>query len=1492
MALLEIRLFGSLQVCLDGEPLTELRSEKALALLTYLAVESCQVHRREKLAGLLWPDYTEKSARTNLRRALSDLRTGIKDEQASPSYLLTTRQTIQFNLASDAWVDVSDFNALLGSRSKIPAPVALSEIGIEELEQAVSLYQGPFLEQFSLPDSAGYEEWLLLNRERYHRLALEALHALAGKNEKKGEVDSALHFVWRQLEMEPWRENAQRQLMRLLALDGRRDAALVQYESYCQELARELGTEPSQSTRTLYKRIREGEWPVNKISGDALPASHPPKKLGACPYRGLSAFREQDAPFFYGRERFLIPLREVVEKRSFCAVIGPSGSGKSSTIHAGLLPGLREKEDWLIALCRPGNRPFRSLASSLLSLRNPESSRYPSLPTAHELGAAWQEGEHSLCNAAGDILGIYEEGGRLLVVLDQFEELYSLSTGPSIRRTFLDFLFSGANRDYTYYPSPVTLLITLRADFMGEALSYRPFADLLQKRSLMLGPMNRDELREVIVEPAEKQGAAFEHGLVDRLLKDVGDAPGSLPLLEFSLTLLWHRAKKGWLTHEAYSELGEVEGALATYAEQTFMELDDGDQKRVPHILTQLVQPVQGLGDTRRIATREEIGEDNWELIRHLADQRLVVTGINEEGKETAELVHEVLIQRWGRFQSWLARNREFRVWQEGLRIALKQWVSTGKDEGALLRGMPLSNALEWLEKRGEDFSRMEEEYIRSSMAYREKQQAEEEERRQRQRAVELRARRLRGVLASVFLIATLISFFMVNFALGQRQVSRESYSRSLVASAREALHDGDTRLGLSLALAANQVKNPAPESKRVLMEAAYAPGARWSERASSIFGHLASLVTALDLDPKGQTVLLGLEDGTIIHWDLKSKKELNRLQNYFIQGQINDVAFGSHGWRALACGEDGSVSYWEVSTGEMIWRRGAFLDTCRAVDISPDGRLGLSGGLSGRSIVNPGRLTVWNLETGKVMRHFEGLAAGVVAARFTLDGTGVLASSGDTQLYIEEGVFDPKGGAVYELIHWDVEGGDVIWKREDFVENIISLDINPDGTKNLTGSFGGNITVWDKETGRVLRTLFEDREPVSAVIFTDDGHRALSGSWDGSLVHWDLDSGEVLGKFDVHESEVMDVRVTPDGHSAVSVSYTGEIILLDLLDAAEVRRFEGPRERIYDVAVSPDGRYLLSVAGDDNHGEDSSGSFLRLWDLRTEKQVRFHEFSSMGTINQIAVSPDGKTALLAGKDPDVLVWNIQAWEELGRLKGHMNPLTDLLFTPDGEHVLSASKDGSMILWRVTDREILHRRQGEGSELNSLTVSPDGRRAIFDTEEGRLVLWDLVKWEEIRRLANPLPFVDQRVSDLAYLPGGETIISCQRDGNVIEWDVETGERVRFLGEHNSTRMKVVISSDGRLALTVGEDGSLRLWDLEEGELVRRYEGQGSIYDATLAPDGKSVFFGTSEGTIIQWRMSNPSTGELLDWIEENRYLPELSCREREKYHVKPLCKGK
>ncbi len=412
MARLSLHLLGPFQLTLDGKPVTSFRSDKVRALFAYLVVENDRPHRREKLAGLLWPEYPDQAARANLRRALADLRQAVDDHHATPPLFDISRQTIQFNTTGDAWNDVMALTDLLESGP------ALEET-IHRLEEAVSLYRGDFLEGFSISNSPAFEEWLLLNRERLRRQILEALQRLAEHYEKRGEYRHALQYAWRQVELEPWRERAHRQLMRLLTLTGQRSAALAQYETCRRLLTEELGVEPAVDTTRLYEQIRDGEIPASPVvATQSLRSSSPP------PSTHLPRFLSEDAPactknpVFVGRERelgYLMTCLETMLKgnSSVAFVTGSAGQGKTTLLDAFARRAIATHPDLLVAT---GNcSAYSGLGDPYLPFRDVMAMLTGSVEAKWAAGVITKEYVCRLWNALPDVMQLLVGRGPELV---------------------------------------------------------------------------------------------------------------------------------------------------------------------------------------------------------------------------------------------------------------------------------------------------------------------------------------------------------------------------------------------------------------------------------------------------------------------------------------------------------------------------------------------------------------------------------------------------------------------------------------------------------------------------------------------------------------------------------------------------------------------------------------------------------------------------------------------------------------------------------------------------------------------------------------------------------------------------------------------------------------------------------------------------------------------------------------------------------------------
>ena len=411
----------------------------------------------------------------------------------------------------------------------------------------------------------------------------------------------------------------------------------------------------------------------------------------------MLAFQEKDAAFFFGRETFVDGLVRVAHQQPLLAVIGSSGSGKSSVVLAGLIPKLREAGSWLIESFRPNKQPFYELAAALISQLEPELGKTDKTIKAKELAESIRQ--HGF---TADVSAILKDnpGKRLLLVVDQFEEVYT-GCADTEQQQFVNALLAAVESA----SRAVTLVLTLRADFYSYVVNYPPFTEALNKYPAQnLSLMKVEEMQKAIELPAEKKGVKLEEGLRQRILDDVKQEPGNLPLLEFALTQLWEKQSRGLLTHQAYSEIGGVAKALSNHAEAVYGRLSKQEQKQAQRIFLQLVRPGEGTEDTRRVATPVEVG--NWELVMFLAgkDARLIVTGLDEQTqKETVEVVHEALIREWGRLRGWIDKHRDQLKQKHEIEAGAKKWREKSKSKSYLLQGELLKDAKTFQKQLGDN---------------------------------------------------------------------------------------------------------------------------------------------------------------------------------------------------------------------------------------------------------------------------------------------------------------------------------------------------------------------------------------------------------------------------------------------------------------------------------------------------------------------------------------------------------------------------------------------------------------------------------------------------------------------------------------------------------------------------------------------------------------------------------------------------------------------
>lgn len=432
---------------------------------------------------------------------------------------------------------------------------------------------------------------------------------------------------------------------------------------------------------------------------DAAPA------VDICPYRDLRSFREEDAALFFGRDEAIDAIVAKADRGSFVAIVGPSGSGKSSVAIAGVVPRLRRRRPpdkvWDAVIFTPGTHPWRSLADALVPLLEPKLSSVERIHKGGILNEALQQ-ENGIASTVTHALAETRGTDRLLVVIDQFEELFTLADANAARG-FLRALLDATRR------MPMTVLVTLRSDYYGMAIALdRDLSNALPESQVNLGPMRPDELREIVARPASIAGLSFEGGLIDRILDDVGQEPGNLPLLEYALSELWELRVNRALTFEAYQEIGGVSGALAKRANALYDPLGASEKSAARRLMSRLVRvsaaDEEG-ADTRRRARREEINDEAWKLVDSFVKARLLVVGEND----LVEVAHEALIRKWDRLREWLNEDRKFLLWRQQLAIYRDAWPEI------LPPGPILEEAQKWWRERRAELSPPEREYVERS---------------------------------------------------------------------------------------------------------------------------------------------------------------------------------------------------------------------------------------------------------------------------------------------------------------------------------------------------------------------------------------------------------------------------------------------------------------------------------------------------------------------------------------------------------------------------------------------------------------------------------------------------------------------------------------------------------------------------------------------------------------------------------------------------------
>lgn len=1692
---LGLYLLGSLRIEQDGEAY-DLTSRKGLALIAYLAVEGNR-QTRDSLANMFWPDSDQAHARANLRRTLFRL-----NQTPFSGWLQADGDTLVIHPSQDDYIDIFAFNQLIDCEDT------------REVQQAVSIYRGNFLSDFYLEDSISFEEWAAVQREAYRRRVLDALHGLTNHYLDQFDFTAAKAGARRQIEIDNLAESAWRQLMEILARQGRRSEAIAEFKR-CQEiLQEELGVDPSPETQALYEAILEGnggapqrmrgyelleqlgesrfgtiyrahqtalkrdvavkvikpqqannpefvrrfeadaqmvaqiehpnivplydywrepgrafivmrlmsggnlandiekgsqdptmvadlvdqvasalafahrhgiihgdlkptnilfdrernayltDFGITKALGDKddlrevdevtsilylapeqllngsispqtdiyslglimhemLAGVHPfkekssaalvvnqlqeplptlsdiladsPQELDAViqkatakkpedrypdalslaeafrfailgeesaplavpsprlevanPYKGLHAYTEADGDFFFGRQNLIEKLLNHLAGSRFLAVVGPSGSGKSSVVRAGLIPALRRgvlpnSERWYISEMFPGTHPIEEMEAALLRLAvDSPPSLLPQL----------QEDERGLARVVKRILPQGE--GELLLVIDQFEELFTLVESEPTRQQILNNLVSAAEDSH----SRVRVIITLRADFYDRPLRYHAFGELIELNTQVVIPPTKVELEEAIRHPAEKVGVSVEERLTATIIHDVYDRPGAFPLLQYALTELFERRQNNSMTQIDYEAIGGVAGSLGRRAEDLFQQLDSFYQTIAQQMFLRLVTVGEDILATRRRVPRAELlsiaqvkysapVETINQIIDAYGNYRLLSFDHARTTREpTVEIAHEALLIAWPRLQEWIKTNQDDLRQQQQLGAFAQEWLDAGKSPGFLLRESRLDQFAGWAANTQLALNANEQAFLEASLATRAERQAEEEARQQREleiarqlaeterKRAQEQAQTTRKLyrralyLTGALLVAAIMAVAAVIFARQAEQQAQLATSRELSQAALNNL-DTDPELSILLALQALETTHTI-QAEEALHQAVQA------SRVVRVFEGHSSGVNGVVYSPDGSRLATSSSDGTARIWDRKTGQAVATLTGH--TAQVFDITFHPDGEIVATGSEDGSIKLWQADSGrelislsldteildEDIVEQGLWVD---GVAFSPDGRLLAGGNFQGT-------VKIWDVGSLEEVSSFQ--LPEFTSLAFSPDGNQIATAYG-----FESGT----------VTIWEINSGSEIATMEHGL-SVSQLSFSPDGTSLASAGIDGALAIWDPSNGELLMRKDIGGE-LNSVTFSPNGDILAAAHPNGTAILLDPNSLEELLVLSGHTAAVSRVDFDPEGKYLASASEDGTAREWDIGPSHEVLTITDPGGPLR-VAYSPDGRYLATTnywAGE-----------VSLWDAESGELIwRQHEHEIF--VGGLDYSPDGSMIASSSDIPPIIIlWEAETGKQVRMIDGHENAVNNVSFNPDGSLLASASADQTVRLWNLDGTATMtidHPFPAWGIAFHPagdrLATSPwDANRADSEAESSaqedpviepdeRVVVWDLNSGELVNNLG-PHP---AGVRDIAFSHSGNLLAAGDWNGVLTLWDYSTGEKLFSVEAFNHGIFRVVFSPDDTLIAVVGEE--TKVWDVETGQrLLTLKDHSDAIFDVAFSSDGRHLTTTSVDGTV-------------------------------------------
>ena len=1383
---LEFRVLGPLEVWRNGSPV-RVGGERQRAVLALLLLRANEVVATDQLVEALFGLEAPETASNSLQAAVSRLR-----QRLDPEVLLTRPRGYLLRVPPDR-LDLIRFEELVARGGRMLAEDDAAS-ATATLREALGLWRGPPLADLSNLEFAAAE----IRRLDALRLAalvqrVDADLALGHHAEILPELDSLVAA-------NPLQERLCGQLMLALYRSGRQADALEAFRRTRDVLDNELGLAPSRALRDLERSILRHD-PSLELRPDG---AHEGQVV--CPFKGLASFGAGDADYYYGRERPVADLVARLADSTFVGVIGPSGSGKSSLVQAGLLSALAGG-------ALPGSGGWA------VTVIRPDGHHLDDLP------------------AAG-------RDQRRVLVVDQLEEVFT-ACDEEERAAFLERLVELAeDRDRC-----TLVVVALRADFYGHCARYASFASLLSSGHLLLGPMERDELAHAITGPAERAGLEVEPELVDALVADVAGEPGALPLLSTSLLEIWRLRDGRKLRLRSYRQAAGVHGAVARLAENAFAKLAETERPVARAVLLRLAGVDDSAVVRRRVPLEDVAGDAAAaRVVAVLTEARLLTVS---DG--ALEVSHEAVLTEWPRLREWLAEDREGRRIQARLAARARDWSEGGCEPAELYRGARLSAVLEWAVGREHELNEVEREFLAES-----RKDAEREATRQRRQN-----RRLRVALAGVgVLLALAIAAGVV--ALKQRR-SAEAAATAALAHQLGAEAVSEPRIDRAMLLAREAVNlNRSTATEGTLL----ATLLRSPEALGTFAFPIQARPLALSLSPDGRTLAVSDSLGEIRLFDTRTHSERRPpLRNIGLGLAVPYSPDGSLLAALKPMGEPPGLALLDARTLDVVrvlpFDPRFTLNTTPLdpFEIAPDDRtvfLTFAVLKPDRSD-GPAYLDLWSTATARRTTIRLG-SNGILGAEFVAAGKRIVTIT-DTQITTWDARTLRRLHTVRQPVSRDAVIADVSsdgrtvavgtsFGSVTFVDvatgratpgdaahsgAVEQLRFSPDGSVMVSGGTDAKIIVWDTATAQPLRTLAGHGSQVTGVAFSRDGRTLFTASPDGVIFEWDLGAQRRFGQPFTATSAPprlsFDAQLSPP-----------------------------------PLAISPSGSDFAVRAGASSVALYATRSLRRLhrFAVQAGGDVIGLAWSSLG---ELAVTGDGgRVQLWDARGRPRLV---RALRGLRSLNGKREAVTTTAFSPDGRMVAAADMNhtpaavpyllGTLAVWKTTGKR-LWMTTGHG-RISAVAFSPDGRTIAACRDDGAVFLYD-ARTGHLERTLHAEGTGDLFFTTAAYTPDGRMLATGTAAGIVQLWNPATGAQI---GHPTAVAAAPVASiafdpAGDTFATAGGSDGLAKLWTTKtQQQFGATFPGDpGRWGNAQYTPDGSKLVVVYDDGTGVVWPVSLPA----------------------------------